>query len=103
MKAVFLATLLSLASALPARDPPAPSYGVKAGATRPNGIKVEEIKPEFSPNHKRVRVTYGRYHLKPYNETTMSMGGAMAGGMSSMGGKGMPGGMDMGGKGMSGG
>jgi hypothetical protein len=100
--AVTLASLLTLTTALPARDPPGPSYGAPPAAGRPKGIKVEEIQPQFSPNHKRVRVTYGRYLLKPYNETTMSMGGGMAGGMDAMAGKGMGGGMDMGGKGMGG-
>jgi hypothetical protein len=90
-----LTSVTSLASALAIRDPPSHHYG-QPSTQSVVGTRIEEIPPQFSSKHKRVRVTYGRYHMKPFNESIMSMGGAPM----DMGGKGMEG-MDMG-KGMSG-
>ena len=84
-----LASVISFSSGLAIRDPPSHHYG--AAPVHPvSGIKIEEIPPEFSPKHKRVRVTYGKYHMLPFNQSTLSMG------EMDMGGKGM----DMGEKGM---
>jgi len=75
---------------------------------QPAGIKIEELKSQFSPSLKRVRVTYGQFHLAAFNDTKKSMAGmsgstyaAAAGGHDSMPGMNMGAGaggaMDMGG------
>jgi len=45
-----------------------------APAEPPKGMKTEEIKSVFGGDLKRVRVTYGRYNMKGFNETGGSMG-----------------------------
>jgi hypothetical protein len=79
------ATLAALTNGLPVADDPS-----KHTAKQPAGIKVIEMKPEFSPSYKRVRVTYGLFTLPAFNDTKMEMGGGAMAGMN-MGGTAMPG------------
>jgi hypothetical protein len=117
MKSYFLCTLASVSTlvsavAIPAPRPDGPGqhgggqgYGGSSALVAPVvGSKVEAMKSLFSENNKRSRVVYGRYHLLPYNESSLSMGdmSAMAPKPMDMGkGMGGMGGMDMG-KGMGG-
>jgi hypothetical protein len=89
---LFLGTFATLASLSLSKPIPDGPHG--AAPVTGTGAKVEELKPVFSPKHKRVRVTYGKYHMTAFNGSgghgapgaapPMDMGGMNMGGHSDM-------------------
>ncbi|KAF2431323.1 hypothetical protein EJ08DRAFT_182973 [Tothia fuscella] len=84
---LLLATLASLTSLSLSKPIPDGPHG--AAPITGTGAKVEEVPAIFSSKYKRVRVTYGQYHLAPFNASSAKPAGGH-------------GGMDMGGMAMGG-
>jgi len=104
MKCLALLIALSgLAYSLPV-DPPmnmpmdmsSPSHHHSAPVVKqPVGIKLENLASQFSPTYKRVRVTYGQFHLPAFNESKPAMPMTGMPGMNMGSGMDMSGGMNM--------
>jgi hypothetical protein len=88
MKSIFLWISAFAGLASSAAIPDGPSGHGHTMAAPAKGIKVEELKSQFSLKNKRVRVTYGTYSLPAFNAPPAhgGMGGMDMGGMEHEGG-----------------
>jgi hypothetical protein len=77
-----LAGVLTLSSSIAIPDPPS-SHG-PSDSKSITGSKIEELKSQFSPKYRRVRVTYGTYSLPAFNAPKGHGSGGNGMGMGDM-------------------